>query len=1063
MLIRNHALKILSLFALLVPFESHAAVTVYCCDASAEAQFIQDLASLPSLSVDMTTESFESADWSGTRTRPVDSVTTQSITWAASSTGVAGVRTSTGGGDVHEGTYLMFAADQDNGHLVPDKVTLTANGTTLYGVGGWFRSAGGAQIGFTTNGDTVDFTGEQATVFDWRFLGFIDDGGFSTVLIETVDETAPEEKTFFSDDFTLGAQSGTFPGQKLQFSSASYTASESATSVQVTVERSGGTSGSLSIDYATGTDGTATAGQDYTATSGTLDFADGESSQQFTIDLIDDGIYEGDETVSLVLTGSDVGVLNTATLTISENDPQPVGQVVFSGSSYSVDEGAGSVTITVQRNDGDVGSGSVDYATADTTASGGSDYTAASGTLNFSDGQISASFTVDITDDATQEGEESFVVSLSNPVSVSLGEGDFAEVSILDNEPAPAGGSFQFSGSSYSVTEGSAQISLPVTRINGSTGTVSVVCSSADSSAAAGSDYTATQSTLNFADGEIIQHCNIPVIDDNSYENDEMLMVSLGTLSGDAVLGTPTMAAVTIEDDDPVPAAGSIQFSLTEFNQTEGGSTATISLSRTGGDSGAVTVDYATSDDSALAGEDYSSASGTLSLASGVSSASFQVTLLDDSVYEGDEQLNLSLSNPTGGAVLGANSSAILTIDDDEQAPVSGILSFTMSEYSAEEFDGSVTVTVERVSGSSGVAMVNYATSDGTATAGSDYEVASGTLVFADGEVSQSFQVTLTDDAVYEGAEVINLSLSNVFGAILGDQASSMISLGDDDSAPAAGALDFSQANYAVAEDGTSVTVSVTRSDGSTGAISVDYAARDNTATASTDYTFNAGRISFADGESASKSFVVTIIDDNELEESEQIALQLGNVQGGAVLGAQSNAVITIADDEVQAASSVLSFIASSLSVNESSTTATITISRTTSVSGSMTVDLMVESSTAVAGTDYNVTTGTLQFADGESEKSVDVEIIDNTAEDGDKTITFTLGNVTGNATIDTANNTLIITILDDDATTDPGDGDDSDGGGGGGSIDPMLLVLLLSMTVLFYRPRLRVQRYSAK
>ncbi|MES9853416.1 MAG: Calx-beta domain-containing protein [Candidatus Thiodiazotropha sp. L084R] len=174
------------------------------------------------------------------------------------------------------------------------------------------------------------------------------------------------------------------------------------------------------------------------------------------------------------------------------------------------------------------------------------------------------------------------------------------------------------------------------------------------------------------------------------------------------------------------------------------------------------------------------------------------MTLIDDNAYEGDEQIDLNLSNPTGGAVLGSNSSAVLTVNDNEQAPVSGAIAFTTAEYSAEEFDGSVTITVERVGGSSGSALVNYATSDGSATAGSDYEVASGTLVFADGEVSKSFDVSLTDDANYEGSEIINLKLSTVFGAIFGSQVTSTINLGDDDSAPAAGAVDFSLVNYDV-------------------------------------------------------------------------------------------------------------------------------------------------------------------------------------------------------------------------------------------------------------------------
>lgn len=1055
---RISILRLLSLLAIALPFESQSAVTVYCCDATAEAQYIQDLASLPSITVDLTSESFEGDAWVGTRSLPEATVTSQGITWAPSSSGVAGMSTSIGGGDVHDGSYLMFPVDDRNNHLIPDQYNLTANGITLYGVGGWFRSASSTKLAFTSNGsEAIDFTGEQSTVFDWTFLGFIDDAGFSNLMIQTSDEIGNEVNTFFSDDFTLGAQSGAFPGQKLQFSSATYSTNESTSSTQITVQRSGGTSGALSIDYASTTDGTASAGQDFTAVSGTLDFADGESSKQFTINLLDDGVFEGDETVTLTLSGSAVGVLNTATLTILENDAQPVGSVEFSGSSYRVDEGIGSILVTVQRSNGSVGSGSVDYAVSDGTATAGSDYTSAAGSLSFIDGETSKSFSVDITDDSTQEGAESVVLSLSNPVSVSLGGRDFADITILDNEPIPAAGSIQFSGSAYSVTEGLSEVVIPVTRVGGSSGAVSVVCSTADSSALAGSDYSATQSSISFTEGETLQHCRIPLLNDSSYENDELFMASLGALTGGAILATPAMAVVTIQNDDPVPVAGSLQFSLVEFQQTENGGSATISVTRSGGSSGAVSVNYATSDNSAAAGEDYNATNGSLSFADGVTTASFQVTVLDDSAYEGDERVNLSLSNPSGGAVIGANSAADLIITEDDQTPASGQIEFSVNTYAADEFNGSVTIEVVRQNGSTGVAMVNYTTSDGTATAGNDYIVNSATLIFANGEISKSFDVTLNDDADFEGIETFNLTLSNVFGALLGDITSASVSLSDDDDPPAAGAVVFTDSIQSVSEDGNSATISVSREGGSAGAISVDYTTMDGSAIASSDYTFSTGRISFAAGEAVSKSFDVAIINDTQLEGDEQLALQLVNPQGGAVLGTQSLSQLTITDDEAQSSSAILAFTVNSLSVDESSAVANISISRANVLTGSVTVDLSVESTTAVSGTDFNVTTGTLQFVDGESQKNISVEIIDNTLEDGNKTITFTIGNATGVAVIDTANSTVTLTILDDDGTTNPGNGDSGGGGGGGGSIDLLLLAFLLSLTLFLYKFRLNL------
>ncbi|MCG7901572.1 MAG: hypothetical protein JAY60_04040 [Candidatus Thiodiazotropha weberae] len=1049
---RNHLLGFLTLLGLVSSFESHAVVTVYCCDATAEAQFIQDLSNLPSISPDITKESFEGSAWDSTRSTGVQSVTSQGITWAGSSTESSFVRTSTSGGDVHEGSYLMFPVDNRNDHLVPDKYTLTASGTTLYGVGGWFRSSTGAKIGFTTNGSApVDFTGSQATVTGWTFLGFIDDAGFTNVLVEAVDEGGDEVNIFFSDDFTLGAQSGAFPGQKLQFSSATYSVAENAATLQLTVERTGGTSGALSVDYATDSDSetdTASANLDYTPVSGTLNFADGESSQQISIDILDDTIFEDSETFTINLSGLNIGAQNSATVTITDNDAPAVGEVQFSSSTYTFSEGDGSVTITVQRDGGSSGSGSVDYAMSDATATAGSDYTAASGTLSFVDGQISSSITLAITDDATTEGTESLLITLSNPVSVSLAARDVTEVSITDNEPVSSSGSLQFSGSSYTASEGDTSILLPVTRTNGSSGAVSITCSTSDLTATAGSDYTATQATVSFADGELTSNCVIPVLDDSSYEADETLMVTLSTPTGGAVLGTPASAVVTLSSDDPIPAMGSLQFSLSEYQLNEDGGTATIAVSRSGGSSGSVGVSYASSDSTATAGEDYTAASGSVSFADGVTSGSFQVTLLDDSEYEGDERITLTLSNPTGGAVLGPTAQVDLVITEDDAAPATGLLVFSASDLGADEADGLIEVTVERQGGSSGAAQVNYATADGTAIAGIDYQVASGTLMFADGELSKTFEITIVDDALFEGTETINLILSDAVGASLGDTSTATISVTDDDVPPAAGSLIFSNSAITAAEDGGDVTVTVSRSGGSTGAVSVDYNTADGTAIASSDYTYTSGNISFADGDEADKTFTVPLLNDTEVESDETILLQMSNFQGGAVAGDQSSGQITITDDDVLNASTVIGFTITSLTVNESSVNASFTIDRSVVLTGTVSVDLSVGTSTAVAGSDFNVTTGTLQFASGETQKTINVEIIDNTVVDGDRTITFVLGNVSGTATIDSNSGSFTLTISDDDQDGGSDGDDNGGGGGGGGSAD---LMLLLGLMIIFF------------
>ncbi len=237
-----------------------------------------------------------------------------------------------------------------------------------------------------------------------------------------------------------------------------------------------------------------------------------------------------------------------------------------------------------------------------------------------------------------------------------------------------------------------------------------------------------------------------------------------------------------IAGSPPPPQPGDLQFGNAVYSQAENGGILSVTVNRTGGSAGAVTVDYGSMDGTAMAGADYQAASGTISFADGEVSQTLSITLVDDLVYEGDEVFSLQLSNPTGGAQLGTPASATVTIVDDELPPNAGMLEFSSASYSVNEDGGFVTITVNRVGGSYGAVSVDYDTSDGTATAGLDYSTSAGSLYFADGVVSQTFYVSIIDDAIYEGNEVLNLVLSNVSGgADFGAVSSAILTIVDQD------------------------------------------------------------------------------------------------------------------------------------------------------------------------------------------------------------------------------------------------------------------------------------------
>jgi len=459
-------------------------------------------------------------------------------------------------------------------------------------------------------------------------------------------------------------------------------------------------------------------------------------------------------------------------------------------------------------------------------------------------------------------------------------------------------GTIQFSASGYTTGEGSGSQVITVTRTGGSTGIVTVDYATADGTAVSGSDYQSASGTFTWIDGDTASRTfSVTVVDDVDVEGDENINLSLSNITGGATLGARNTASLTITDND-IAAPGQLQLSLSNYAATEGSGDAVITAIRTGETSGAVGVDYSVSDGTATAGVDYQTVSGTLNWADGDgSSKTFVIPILDDAAVENDETVNVSLSNVTGGASLGAPVSATLTISDDD-VPNPGLIRLSAAAYSAGEDGGTATIIVSRIVGSDGTVAVDYATSNGTASSGADYQSATGTLNWADGELSnQSFTITLVDDAIMEGDETVNISLSNVAGAALGDPQDAVLTIVDDEVA-SPGVVQFSASSYDVGEGGSSISISVTRSGGASGAVTVDYSSSNGTATAGSDYQAASGTLNWPDGDASAKTFLVSILNDSAEENDETVALNLSVPTGGVAIGTPASATLTIVDDD---------------------------------------------------------------------------------------------------------------------------------------------------------------------
>jgi hypothetical protein len=210
-----------------------------------------------------------------------------------------------------------------------------------------------------------------------------------------------------------------------------------------------------------------------------------------------------------------------------------------------------------------------------------------------------------------------------------------------------------------------------------------------------------------------------------------------------------------------------------------------VTLTRTGGSNGEVSVTLTPDGGTATAGIDYNNTPITVTFANGETSKTVTIPINNDTVYEPTETVNLTLSSPTGGATLGTQTTAVLNIIDNDAVP--GVLSFSNAAYNINENGTPVTqVTINRTGGSDGAVSATVTLSNGTATAGSDYVATPITVNFANGETSKTVTIPIINDTVLENTETINLTLTNLTGgATINDaQKSAIVNILDDDFKP---------------------------------------------------------------------------------------------------------------------------------------------------------------------------------------------------------------------------------------------------------------------------------------
>jgi C1A family cysteine protease len=246
-------------------------------------------------------------------------------------------------------------------------------------------------------------------------------------------------------------------------------------------------------------------------------------------------------------------------------------------------------------------------------------------------------------------------------------------VIVADNDDP---GDIQFNLSSFSINENAGNAIINVDRVNGAAGIVSVSYEISDLTATSALDFINSTSVLTFNDGEARRSFNVTIINDNVYEENETLRITLKSPINGSEIGTRSSMILTIINDDMKP---SLCFEKGNVSVLENVTSFKVNLSLSEISNTQVSVIYRASNITALAGKDYASMNNTLIIDPGTTTASFNVTVIDDASYENNESFNVTLYNLIGNATLGQPYNFTVNILDDDE-PVEANMTINLAE-----------------------------------------------------------------------------------------------------------------------------------------------------------------------------------------------------------------------------------------------------------------------------------------------------------------------------------------------------------------------------------------------
>jgi hypothetical protein len=470
-------------------------------------------------------------------------------------------------------------------------------------------------------------------------------------------------------------------------------------------------------------------------------------------------------------------------------------------------------------------------------------------------------------------------------------------------------------------------------------------------------------------------------------------------------------------------APSRLSFEAARYDVAESGGSVTVTVTRNGAADGALTADYTTQNGLARAGRDYTDTSGTLAFAPGETTKTITIPILDGGADQADDQFFVYLNDFNYGAVPAILNTTMVVVADNDEMPALSIADVSVVEGDTGLVSYNITATLSAPSGRPVTFYVVRPQEGGTATPRADYQndPVSLNVTLDPGETTKTIKVMgaeVIGELRFELDETILLNLSNVVNAVVGD-GQAVVTILNDDLAPTISINDETIDTKLMEGEAWLGAPGLLRhirlSNSTYLPVTVRLSTMDGTAKASHDYTERSEILTIPAGSLSpvnnTENFV-PLINDQVDEPTETFSLVLSDATNATIIDPEG--VLTIIDDDLPA---VEFETTSSFYQTERNGNAGVTVYRRGAYmnGSSASVDYMISDGTATAGKDYVAKTGTLFFGPRESLKGISFDIIDDLVAEGVETITVTLSNPTGDATL--GDRTVAqVNILDNDS-----------------------------------------------